>query len=48
VGDERNAYRILVGDPIGKLPIERLRRRWRVELTWILGRYVVRIAGGWN
>jgi hypothetical protein len=28
MGEKRNAYRILVGKPEGKLPMERLRRRW--------------------
>jgi hypothetical protein len=28
LGEKRNAYRILVGKPEGKRPLERLRRRW--------------------
>jgi hypothetical protein len=28
MGDKRNAYRILVGKPEGKRPLERPRRRW--------------------
>jgi hypothetical protein len=27
-GEKRNAYRILVGNPEGKIPLGRLRRRW--------------------
>jgi hypothetical protein len=27
-GEKRNAYRILVGKPEGKIPLERPRRRW--------------------
>jgi hypothetical protein len=27
-GERRNAYRILVGNPEGKRPLERRRRRW--------------------
>jgi hypothetical protein len=27
-GEERNVYRLLVGKPEGKRPLERLRRRW--------------------
>jgi hypothetical protein len=29
MGEKRNAYRILVGEPEGKRPLRRLRRRWR-------------------
>jgi hypothetical protein len=28
MGEKRNAYRILVGNPIGKRPLGRPRRRW--------------------
>jgi hypothetical protein len=28
MGDERNVYRVLVGKPEGKRPLERPRRRW--------------------
>jgi hypothetical protein len=28
MGEGRNVYRVLVGKPEGKRPIERLRRRW--------------------
>jgi hypothetical protein len=28
MGDERNAYRIFVGNPEGKRPLRRLRGRW--------------------
>jgi hypothetical protein len=27
-GEKRNAYRILVGNPEGKIPLGRTRRRW--------------------
>jgi hypothetical protein len=29
MGEGRNVYRILVGNPEGKRPLERPRRRWR-------------------
>jgi hypothetical protein len=28
MGEERNEYRVLVGKPEGKRPLERPRRRW--------------------
>jgi hypothetical protein len=28
MGEERNVYRVLVGKPKGKRPLERRRRRW--------------------
>jgi hypothetical protein len=28
LGEKRNAYRILVGNPEGKIPLGRPRRRW--------------------
>jgi len=28
MGEERGVYRILVGKPVGKRPLGRLRRRW--------------------
>jgi hypothetical protein len=28
MGEKRNAYRLLVGKPEGKRPLERPRRRW--------------------
>jgi hypothetical protein len=40
-GEKRNAYRILVGMPEGKGPLERPRRRWvdniKMDLTEIVG-----------
>jgi hypothetical protein len=39
MGEERNVYRVLVGEPEGKRPLERPRRRWedgiRMELSEI-------------
>jgi hypothetical protein len=41
IGEKRNAYRLLVGKPEGKRPLERQRRRWvdnirmdLVEMGW--------------
>jgi hypothetical protein len=41
IGEKRNAYRLLVGKPEGKRPLERLRSRWAnnigmdlVEVGW--------------
>jgi hypothetical protein len=30
VGEERKVYKVLVGKPEGKVPLETLRRRWKV------------------
>jgi hypothetical protein len=37
-GEKRYAYRILVGNPEGKRPLGRPRRRWVDNIKWILGR----------
>jgi hypothetical protein len=33
MGEERNAYRLLVGKPDGKRPLARPRRRWVDNIT---------------
>jgi hypothetical protein len=33
MGEERGAYRFLVGRPEGKRPLERLRRRWEDNIA---------------
>jgi hypothetical protein len=38
MGEERKVYKVLVGKPEGKRPLERSRRRWKMESEWILGR----------
>jgi hypothetical protein len=38
MGEKKNAYRILVGNPEGKRPLGRPRRRWWTILKWILER----------
>jgi hypothetical protein len=36
-GEKRNAYRLLVGKPEGKRPLERPRRRWVDTIRMDLG-----------
>jgi hypothetical protein len=52
IGENRNAYRILVGKPEGKRPLRRPRRRWMDnikmdlrEMVWI-GLIWLRIGTG--
>jgi hypothetical protein len=42
MGEERNVYKVLMGNPEGKRPLGRPRRRWGMGSEWILGR----LAGG--
>jgi hypothetical protein len=37
MGEQRNVYRVLVGKPEGKIPIERTWRRWENGIKWTLG-----------
>jgi hypothetical protein len=37
IGEKRNAYRLLVGKPEGKRPLERPRRRWVDNIRMNLG-----------
>jgi hypothetical protein len=37
MGEGRNLYRVLVGKPEGKRPLERPRRRWRDGIKMDLG-----------
>ena len=46
VGEERGAYRVLVGKPEGRRPLGRPRRRWGIMLGWICRRWDVGIWTG--
>jgi hypothetical protein len=37
MGEKRNAYRLLVGKPVGKRPLERTGRRWMDNIRMDLG-----------
>jgi hypothetical protein len=39
MGQKRNAYRIFVGKPVGKRPLERSRRRWEDNIKMTLEKY---------
>jgi hypothetical protein len=39
IGEKRNAYRLLVGNPVGKRPKGRPRRRWVDNIGLILERW---------
>ena len=49
MGEERGAYRVLVGKPMGRRPLGRPRRRWVDKLGWISRRWDVGmwIGLGW-
>jgi hypothetical protein len=36
-GEKRNVYRLLVGNPVGKIPLGRPRRRWVDNIRMDLG-----------
>ena len=36
MGERRGVYRVLVGRPEGKRPIEKLRRRWEENIKMVL------------
>jgi hypothetical protein len=38
MGEGNELYRVSMGKPEGKRPLERSRRRWGKGLEWILGR----------
>jgi hypothetical protein len=44
MGEKRNAYRILVGNPEGKRPLGRPRRRWVDNIKMVIGSIWLRIG----
>jgi hypothetical protein len=48
MGETRNAYRILVGKPEGKRPLERPRRRWVDNIKIDLGEVGWMVGTGLN
>jgi len=46
MGEATGVYRVLVGKPEGKRPIERPRLRWRIILLWIFRKWDVGIWTG--
>jgi hypothetical protein len=36
IGEEMNEYRLLIGKPVGKRPLEKPNCRWGILLRWIL------------
>jgi hypothetical protein len=45
MGEGRNVYRVLVGKPMGKRPLERPRCRWEDGINMDLGKLV---GGLWS
>jgi hypothetical protein len=37
-GEKRNEYRRLVGKPVGKRPLERLKNIWVIILKWTVNK----------
>jgi len=48
MGEGRGVYRVLVGKPEGKRPLERPRRRWEDILSWIFRKWDVGVWTGWS
>ena len=46
-GEGRGVHRVLVGKPEGKRPLGRPRRRWRIILRWIFGKWEG-VETGWS
>jgi hypothetical protein len=48
MGEGRNVYRVLVGKPEGKKPLERPRRRWEDGIKWTLGKLARGVWSGFT
>jgi len=48
MGKGRGVYRVLVGRPEGKRPLERPRRRWGIILRWIFKKWEGVGRTGWS
>jgi len=46
MGERRGAYRVSAGEPEGKRPLGKLRRRWGIILKWIFRKWDVRVWTG--
>jgi len=46
MGESRDVYRVLVGNPEGKRPLGRPRRRWEENIRWIFRKWDVRAWTG--
>jgi hypothetical protein len=38
MGEIRNAYKILIGEPECNRPLERPRHKWEIILKWFIGK----------
>jgi len=47
MGEGRGVHKVLVGKLEGKRPLLRPRRRWRIILRWIFGKWK-RVETGWS
>jgi hypothetical protein len=48
IGEGRNVYRVLVGKPEGKRPLERPRRRWEDAIKMDLRDFVLGVWSGFT
>jgi hypothetical protein len=48
MGEERVVYRVLVGNPKGKRPLGRPRRRWEDNIKWMFRKLEGVMGTGWS